>query len=100
MRLAGLERWGGDYMAVLYAFICITLTAAVASTAFIFGRQVGYIKRDSEAKDKTMQEMQQQIEQMQLEYLQLETQYRQEQQDDQRRNVRPGGWDPDQLGTR
>lgn len=87
-------------MTVLYAFICITLTAAVASTAFIFGRQIGYIKRDSEVKDKTMQEMQQQIEQMQLEYLQLETQYKQEQQDNQRRSVRPGGWDPGQLSSR
>lgn len=86
-------------MTVLITFICVTLFTAGVAGSFIYGRQIGYIQRDAEVKAKEMQEMQEQIKQMQLEYLQLETQYKQEKQDNHR-SARPGGWDPDQLGTR
>ncbi|MCM3703805.1 hypothetical protein [Paenibacillus macerans] len=87
-------------MTVLIAFICITLAAAVGTTTFIFGRQIGYVQRDNEAKEQAIKEMQQQMEVMTLEYKQLEVQYQQEQRDNKRRNITAGGWDPGQLSNR
>ena len=86
-------------MTVLITFICIALAGAVAASAFVFGRQVGYTKRDNEALKAEQQVMQGQIDQLTLEYIQLETQYRQEKHDNQR-PVSPGGWDPGQLSGR
>lgn len=86
-------------MIVLISFICITLTAAVAYAAFVYGRQIGYTKRDNEALKDDKKAMQDHIEQLTLEYMQLETQYKQEQRD-KTRTVNPGSWDPGQLSAR
>ncbi|OPG91330.1 hypothetical protein B2I21_35110 [Chryseobacterium mucoviscidosis] len=86
-------------MTVLISFICITLTAAVAYAAFVYGRQIGYTQRDNEALRDEQKIMQGQIETMTLEYMQLETQYKQEQHD-KARTVHPGSWDPGQLSAR
>lgn len=85
-------------MTALISMACLTLAAAVAYAAFMYGRQIGYTLRDNEAKTQEIKGMQEQMEQMMLEYRQLEVQYNQEKQDNQR--VRPGGWDPGQLSTR
>lgn len=84
---------------VLISFICITLTAGVAYAAFVYGRQIGYTKRDNEALKDDKKAMQDHIETLTLEYMQLETQYKQEQHD-KARPVNPGSWDPSQLNAR
>lgn len=86
-------------MTVLITFICITLAVATAAAAFVFGRQVGYTKRENETQRDEIQVMQTQIDQLTLEYMQLETQYKQDRHDNQR-PVSPGGWDPGQLSSR
>lgn len=86
-------------MVVLISFICIALTASVAYAAFVYGRQIGYTKRDNEALKDEQKIMQTQIETLTLEYMQLETQYKQEQHD-RARPVHPGSWDPAQLNAR
>lgn len=86
-------------MTVLIIFVCITLTAAVAYAAFVYGRQIGYTQRDNEALRDERQSMQAQIDQLTLEYMQLETQYKHEQRD-RTRPVHPGSWDPGQLSAR
>lgn len=86
-------------MTALITFICLTLASAIAAGAFVYGRQIGYTQRDSEVKADDIKVKQEQIDQLTLEYMQLETQYKQDKYDSQR-PVLPGGWDPDQLGTR
>lgn len=90
---------GGVEVTVLISFICITLTAAVAYAAFVYGRQIGYTQRDNEALKDEQKIMQTQIEQLTLEYMQLETQYKQEQHG-RGQPVQPGRWDPAQLNAR
>jgi len=87
-------------MTVLIAFICITLASAIAAGAFVYGRQIGYIKRDAESKKDQLGVLQEQLEQVALEYRQLEMQYDQEKHDSKRSNVRAGGWNPEDLGNR
>lgn len=84
---------------VLITFICITLAGATAAAAFVFGRQVGYTKRDNEVLRVDMQTLNERIEQMTLEYMQLETQYKQDKRDNQR-PINPGSWDPGQISAR
>lgn len=87
-------------MTVLITFICITLASAIAAGAFVYGKQVGYIQRDSDSKKDQLGVLQEQLEQVALEYRQLEMQYSQEKHDNQRNNVKPGGWNPEDLGNR
>lgn len=85
-------------MTILISILCLTLSAAIAFSSFVYGRQIGYTQRDNESKQQEIKLMQEQLEQMMLEYRQLEVQYNQEKQDNSR--MRPGGWDPGQLSSR
>lgn len=85
-------------MTVLITFICLTLALASVAGAFVYGRQIGYIKRDSENKEADLKTAIEQMEQMAQEFQQLELQYNREKQDNAR--TQSQGWNPSGLDDR
>lgn len=85
-------------MAAVLTLLCLTLATAIACAAFVYGKQIGYTKRDNELKESEIKALQETMAQMDLEYRQLEVQLTQERRDNQR--VSQGGWDPSQLSSR
>ncbi|MNV34859.1 hypothetical protein D3C71_1262910 [compost metagenome] len=88
-------------MTALITIVCMTLASAISAGAFVYGRQIGYTKREAELQADSAKALADQYDQLALEYRQLEMQFSREQLDNARnRSEAPRGWDPEGLDGR
>ncbi|MNC10427.1 hypothetical protein D3C75_580700 [compost metagenome] len=85
-------------MTALITFICLTLASATTAGAFVYGRQIGYTKRDNEQLKEELKAANEQNAQLSVEMFQMEAQIKQERHDNQR--VSQSGWDPGMMDNR
>ncbi|KWX71613.1 hypothetical protein AMQ84_27210 [Paenibacillus riograndensis] len=85
-------------MTALITFICLTLASAIAAGAFVYGRQIGYTKRDAELREADLKTALEQLEQLSMENQQLNMQMQQDRRDSAR-TTQPG-WDPGMMTGR
>lgn len=85
-------------MTALITFICTALAAAIAAGAFVYGRQIGYTKRDAEVSKAELKTAMDQMDTLALENQQLTMQMQQDRRDTAR--TQPPGWDPGMMTGR
>ncbi|MBX6361978.1 MAG: hypothetical protein IRZ03_18130 [Acidobacterium ailaaui] len=74
--------------------LIMLLTFACVCAAFVYGRQIGYTKRDAELAEEKRKEMEERYQELSALYSQLEIQYELEQKEKQRQAPKStNGWE-------
>lgn len=74
--------------------LILAVVFSIAAASFVYGRQIGYTKRDAELAEEKRKELENRYNELEVLYRQLEMQYEMEQKDKLRQTPKStNGWE-------